>query len=112
MEIVELNAYRTMWLFTLFDLPVDTKASRRAYTQFRKFLLRDGFVKVQYSVYARVCTSREAVDTHIKRVEAHVPDDGEVRILTLTDKQFGQQQIFWGKTRKQPKKPPRQLEFF
>ncbi len=109
---MQLTAYRTMWLFTLFDLPVDTKAARRAYTQFRKFLLKDGFMMIQYSVYARICTSPEAVEVHTRRVELHVPDDGEVRMLCLTDKQFERQRIFWGKTRKQPPKPAKQLELF
>ncbi len=109
---VRLSDYRTMWLFALFDLPVDTTAARRAYARFRKFLLRDGFSMLQYSVYARACASEEAVAVHAKRVEARVPDDGEVRLLTITDKQFGRQRIFWGKTRKVPPKGPLQLEFF
>ena len=101
-----------MWLFALFDLPVDTRAARKAYAQFRKFLLKDGFLQIQYSVYARVCPSKEAVDVHVRRVEARVPGDGEVRLLCITDKQFGRQRILWGKTRKQPPKAPKQLEFF
>lgn len=109
---MQLNAYRLMWLFCLFDLPVDTKAARRAYAQFRKYLLKDGFQKVQYSVYARVCPSEAAAEVHTKRVEARIPADGEVRLICLTDKQFARQRIFWGKTRKQPPKPPKQLEFF
>lgn len=109
---VRLSAYRLMWLFALFDLPVDTRAARRAYVQFRKFLLKDGFQQLQYSVYARVCPSEAAVEVHARRVESRVPDDGEVRLVCITDKQFGRQRIFWGKTRKQPPKAPRQLEFF
>jgi CRISPR-associated protein Cas2 len=101
-----------MWLFVLFDLPVDTKAARRAYAQFRKFLLRQGFMKLQYSVYARVCASAEATSVHIQRVQSRLPDDGEVRMLWITDKQFERQRIFWGKSRKQPPKAPQQLEFF
>jgi CRISPR-associated protein Cas2 len=101
-----------MWLFVLFDLPVDTRAARKAYAQFRKFLLKDGFLQIQYSVYARVCPSEEAVDVHTARVESRVPDDGEVRMLCITDKQFGRQRILWGKMRKQPPKAPKQLEFF
>lgn len=101
-----------MWLFVLFDLPVDTRAARKAYAQFRKSLLKDGFMQIQYSVYARVCPSEEAVDVHSRRVESRVPADGEVRLLSITDKQFGRQRIFWGKTRKQPPKAPKQLEFF
>lgn len=101
-----------MWLFVLFDLPVDTKQARRAYAQFRKFLLKDGFVQVQYSVYARVCASEANVEVHTHRVEARVPDDGEVRLMCITDKQFARQRIFWGKMRKAPPKAPHQLEFF
>jgi len=109
---MDLSAYRTMWLFVLFDLPVDTKAARRAYAQFRNFLLKNGFMKLQYSVYARVCATEESVAVHARRVEMRVPDDGEVRLLCITDKQFERQRIFWGKLRKQPQKPPEQLEFF
>jgi CRISPR-associated protein Cas2 len=101
-----------MWLFAMFDLPVDTKAARRAYAQFRKFLLKDGFTQVQYSVYARVCVSEETMHVHAKRVEIRVPEDGEVRLICITDKQFERQRIFWGKLRKQPPKAPLQLEFF
>lgn len=111
-EFVHLNGYRLMWLFVLFDLPVDTKAARRAYTDFRKFLLKNGFLRVQFSVYARVCASEEAVAVHTKRVERQVPDDGEVRLICITDKQFGRQRIFQGKQRKQPQPAPKQLEFF
>lgn len=101
-----------MWLFVLFDLPVDTKAARRAYAQFRKSLLKDGFIQVQYSVYARVCASEANVDVHTRRVEARVPPDGEVRLMCITDKQFARQRIFQGKVRKLAPKAPKQLEFF
>lgn len=109
---VRLSGYRLMWLFVLFDLPVDTRAARKAYAQFRKSLLKDGFLQIQYSVYARVCPSEEAVQVHIRRVESRVPNDGEVRMLCITDKQFGRQRILWGKARKLPPKAPKQLEFF
>jgi CRISPR-associated protein Cas2 len=101
-----------MWIVVLFDLPVDTREARRAYAEFRKCLLKDGFTMLQYSVYARHSTSEENAQVHIKRVESWVPDDGEVRILTITDKQFERMRIFWGKMRKLPPKQPQHLEFF
>lgn len=109
---VELSAYRFMWVVVLFDLPVDTKAARREYAVFRKHLLTDGFTMLQFSVYARHSTSEENAAVHIKRVENWVPPDGEVRILTITDKQFERMRIFWGKMRKLPPKAPEQLQFF
>ena len=101
-----------MWLFVMFDLPVDTKAARRAYAQFRKFLLKDGFTQVQYSVYARVCASEENMRVHSRRVEYRVPDDGEVRLICITDKQFERQQIFWGKFASNPRRPRNSSNFF
>ncbi len=109
---MDLSAYRFMWIFAMFDLPVDTREARRAYAQFRKYLLKDGFTKLQYSVYVRHCASYENTQVHIQRIEGVVPGDGEVRVITLTDKQFGQMRTFWGKMRKPPPPAPKQLEFF
>lgn len=109
---MDLSSYRFMWLVVFFDLPVDTPAARRAYAIFRKRLLKDGFTMLQYSVYARHSSSRENLEVHSKRVENWVPDDGEVRILSVTDRQFELMRTFWGKIRKPPQPQPAQLEFF
>lgn len=101
-----------MWVLTMFDLPVDTKQARRQYALFRKFLLQDGFQQMQFSVYIRPCPSHENALVHSQRVERRVPPDGEVRILTLTDKQFERMRIFWGKVRTKPESPGGQLELF
>jgi len=109
---VELSGYRFMWLIVMFDLPVDTKKARRQYTEFRKRLMKDGFVMMQFSVYVRHCASEENADVHTARVDQIVPPDGEVRVLRITDKQYERMRIFWGKRRKPPEKPPAQLELF
>jgi len=109
---VQLSAYRFMWVVAMFDLPVDTKAARREYARFRKFLLKDGFTRMQYSVYARYAFSEESAQVHIQRVGGAVPPDGEVRLLTITDKQFERMRIFWGKIRKPPPPAPGQLTLF
>ena len=96
----------------MFDLPTDTKSARRDYTRFRNHLVKDGFTMMQYSVYIRHCPSQERVDVHLKRIEAHLPPDGEVRILLVTEKQFERMRVFWGKRRKPPQDAPAQLEFF
>lgn len=101
-----------MWLCVMFDLPVDTRAARRAYAQFRAGLIKDGFTKMQFSVYIRHCASLENADVHIQRVQSMVPADGEVRIITFTDKQFERMRVFWGKRRRPPERAPLQLEMF
>jgi CRISPR-associated protein Cas2 len=107
-----VNGYRCMWIVTMFDLPTDTKKARRQYALFRKHLLEDGFTMMQYSVYARHCASKENAEVHIDRIKKHLPPDGEVRVITITDKQFERMMIFWGKTRQSPERAPCQLELF
>jgi CRISPR-associated protein Cas2 len=101
-----------MWILVMFDLPVDTKKARRAYAIFRKELLKDGFAKMQFSVYMRHCPSEENAQVHVTRVERMLPNDGEVRVVLLTDKQFERMRIFWGKARQAVAPPPLQLELF
>ena len=107
-----LSGYRCMWVLAMFDLPVDTKDARRAYTDFVKFLYRDGFTRVQYSVYARHAASKENAEVHMGRVKDNLPPDGEVRVMTVTDKQYERMKVFWGKIRQPPERPPCQLQFF
>ena len=84
----------------------------RAYTDFVKFLRRDGFTRIQYSVYARHSASKENAAVHVSRIQGNLPSDGEVRILTVTDKQFERMGVFWANSRKLPEEPPCQLSFF
>lgn len=109
---MHLSGYRWMWILAMFDLPVHDKPARKRYSQFRKVLIKDGFAQMQFSVYIRHCASRENADVHIKRIEAAVPEEGEVRIVVLTDKQFERMHVFWGKYAKPPEPPPAQLELF
>ena len=103
---------QTMWIVVLFDLPTDTKAARKEYTRFRKGLLNNGFTMMQYSVYMRHSSSDENARVHAKRVKQSLPDNGEVRIIKITDKQFGKIEVFYGKKRKKTEKAPLQLQFF
>lgn len=109
---MHLSGYRFMWVIAMFDLPTDSPKSRRDYSRFRKRIMRDGFAMMQFSVYVRHCASRENADVHMARVEASVPPEGEVRVLTITDKQYARMKVFWGKRRKPPEPPPAQLELF
>ncbi len=101
-----------MWVIAMFDLPTDTKKARRAYTKFREGLLKDGFTKMQFSVYIRHCASEENANVHCERIRKILPEDGEVRILKITDKQFGRMIVYLGKRRKPAPSSPTQLEMF
>lgn len=106
------DAYRIMWLFVFFDLPVQTPTQRKRATRFRKDLLDDGFAMMQYSVYIRHCASKENADVHIGRVKDFVPPDGFVSVMGITDKQFGHIINIMGRKAVPPRRTPAQLEFF
>jgi len=107
-----LSEYSAMWLFSMFDLPVDTKKARRDYAQFRKLLLQQGFSMLQFSVYARYFSSEEASSTMRRTLQAHLPPDGQVRLLAVTDRQFGKMEVFLGKNAHVVEQPPEQMLLF
>ena len=85
----KLSAYRMGWILVMFDLPVRTDEDRKRATRFRKDLLDSGYLMIQFSVYARPCVSYEQMDTHIARVRSITPEAGNVRLMFITDQQWG-----------------------
>lgn len=89
------SEYRIMWVLVLFDLPTETKKDKKAYADFKKNLQRDGFTMFQFSIYVRHCASSENAEVHIKRVKSFLPEHGNVGIMCITDKQFGNIELFF-----------------
>lgn len=89
-----MNKFMRMLVF--FDIPVKTKRQRRIATGFRNFLLKDGYHMVQYSVYARVCNGIDAVDKHRSRLKTALPENGSVRLMVVTEKQYEAIEILVG----------------
>lgn len=112
MMLLELSGYRAMWLLAMFDLPVEDKDDRRNYTRFRNALRKDGFMRLQYSVYARYIPSEEAAEAHRRRIRSAVPPLGQVRLVALTDHQFGKMEVFYGRKPRAPEAPPDQIMLF
>ena len=109
---VHLTGYRLMWIFVMFDLPVGTKKQTRDATRFRQFLLDEGFEMSQFSVYARFCSGKDSFEAYLKRIEAHLPEKGDIHVLTFTDKQYEGIVRFSSQRRKRPRKNPDQLALF
>jgi CRISPR-associated protein Cas2 len=106
---MRLNEYRILWVLVFFDLPTETKKERSIASKFRKEILRDGFAMFQFSIYLRHCSSRENADVHINRVKRLLPEKGHIGIMTVTDKQFGMMELFYGKKEKALPDTPQQL---
>lgn len=83
-------------IIVFFDLPVKTKRQRTVATRFRNFLLKDGFFMVQFSVYARICNGVDDVEKHKSRIRDNTPENGSVRMLVITEKQYERMEILIG----------------
>lgn len=112
-NLSRFSEYRVMWILVFFDLPTETKQERREAALFRKNLMRDGFTMFQFSIYVRHCASKENMEVHLKRVRALIPEYGKVGVLNITDRQFGDIEIFYGEKAKETDTSiPLQLELF
>jgi CRISPR-associated protein Cas2 len=107
-----LNAYRIMWVLVFFDLPTETAYERKVAAKFRKNIMKDGFQMFQFSIYLRHCASMQNAEVHILRTKKILPEKGHVGILSITDKQFGDIEIYYGKKIKPNQGIPQQLEMF
>lgn len=77
-----------MRLLCMFDLPTETSEDQRNYRIFRKEIIKEGFVMMQFSVYVRVCPSREYAERMEHRLKKIVPPRGNIRLLCITEKQY------------------------
>lgn len=89
-------SYRFMRIIVFFDLPVITREDRHRYTLFRTFLLKNGFIMLQESVYSKLVLNLSARDTVIFNIKKNRPPEGLVEILTVTEKQFSKMEIITG----------------
>ena len=102
-----------MRLLVFFDLPVQTKSQRREATQFRNFLIKDGYYMIQFSLYGRICNTIESAKLHQDRICSIIPAKGSVRSLIVTEKQYASMCIFVGTPHKKEKPiQSHQLSFF
>lgn len=101
-----------MWLVVMFDLPVDTTKAKRHYARFRKKLLAEGFYQLQFSVYGRHCGCSDSAKRVARVIERGLPPRGQVRLLTVTERQFGRMRIFEGETQVETEQPADQFTLF
>ena len=86
-----------MRLLVMFDLPTGNAIERKEYSKFRKFLLDDGFLMEQFSVYSRMTIDRDNLNTHVKRIENHLPPAGSVQVLEVTEHQYEKRKLLVSK---------------
>ena len=88
---------RVMRVIVFFDLPITTIQGIRAYTKFRRFLLKDGFIMMQESVYVKLAMNQGSADLIVKNIRKICPEEGIVQVLQVTEKQFSKMEFLVGK---------------
>lgn len=77
-----------MRMILMFDMPVETAEERKAYRKFRKFLIKEGFIMHQFSVYSKLLLNSSANNAMLERLKINNPKKGSITLLTVTEKQF------------------------
>lgn len=85
-----------MRMLVFFDLPTETTEDRRNYRKFRKALIKNGFIMLQESVYAKLLTT-PAVENSVKNmIQKNKPEKGIIQSLVVTEKQFSKMDFIVG----------------
>lgn len=100
---------RFMRMLVFFDLPTLTKTDRKIASRFRHFLINDGYIMLQLSVYSRICKGNDDMEKHANRLKYLIPKEGSVRLLTVTEKQYASMSILVGQIKKEEKIGEKQL---
>ena len=75
-------------LLIMFDLPVGTGVERRNYRVFRRSLLKQGFRRLQNSVYVKLVKNAAAMQGELREAALLAPGTGSVFALPMTLRAF------------------------
>ncbi len=108
------NGWRIMWVVAMFDLPTKTKAEIKAYSAYRKRLLRAGYTQLQFSVYIRHFPTFNKAKASVAMLGKLTPKCGQTSFFYITDKQYSMTESFYGSIKDNEKTPnaPEQLLLF
>lgn len=91
-------SYRYMRVMVMFDLPVLTEQERRQYRIFRKYLIKNGFLMLQESVYCKLVQNAVAGDSIVDGIRKNKPSTGLVQVLKVTEKQYARMEYIVGQS--------------
>lgn len=72
----------------MFDLPVTKPKLLKEYTAFRKFLIKEGFIMMQESVYTKLLLNATNLELLYSKIDKNKPSSGIVQLLKVTEKQY------------------------
>ena len=96
---LNVMSYRFMRLVVFFDLPIETSAQQREYRRFRKFLVQNGFVMLQNSVYSKIVLNATAANALRQNIRNNKTNEELIEMLLVTERQFEKMEIVVGERR-------------
>lgn len=87
---------RYMRTLILFDLPSVEYKDQVNYRKFRKFLINEGFIMLQESVYCKIMMNQEQNKLLLNRIRNRSPRKGIIQVLTITEKQYSMMEYIIG----------------
>ena len=88
---------RIMRLIVFFDLPMVTNKDLAEYRNFRRFLIKNGFIMMQESVYSRLVANSNSSALLKKQIIKNLPKGGNIQLLQITEKQYTEIEYLRGK---------------
>ena len=85
-----------MRVLVMFDLPTLTQKNMRDYRNFRKYLIKSGFLMLQESIYCKLVPNSNAGNLLLENIRKNRPDEGLVQVLRVTEKQFAKMEYITG----------------
>ena len=87
-----------MRTLVFFDLPNIYNNDKKNYRKFRKFLISEGFIMLQNSVYSKLVLNGQQADLLFQRIKRNSPKKGIIQVLTLTENQYSQIEYIIGES--------------
>ena len=88
-----------MRVIVFFDLPTETNDEKREYRAFRSFLIKNGFVMMQESVYSKIVLNNTVLDAVCRNIRRNKAKKGLIQVLTVTERQFEKMEFLLGDSR-------------
>ena len=88
-----------MRILVMFDLPVGTESERREYRLFRKYLIKNGFLMLQESIYCKIAQNSTVADALVEKIRKNKPPEGLVQVLKITEKQYSRMEYIVGQSK-------------
>lgn len=105
-------SYRFMRIIVMFDLPMETAYELKQYRDFRKYLIKNGFVMQQKSIYTKIVLNQTTKENVVIALSKNKPTKGLVQVLTVTEKQYAKMQYLVGTSKSNIISDDRKLVIF